>query len=245
MASPIIMAYHPGESFSSINTITIGGGIAWGTCLLAYRNLDFSRRALDDTRMYEGCNTDQEIFDQYCRLASQLRQRIHLPRRTCTKPVRGISIGISGGGALDIFDSVAETVLRPIFRELFSNTVGLAGLTTGTAGGFMNMFDAGAFHGIGGNSDFAFNIDHFAHKEYCLIQAGIGAMVSAAVNILLLGNFRNINYFVANEMNPMEKVGGIASYLYNVMTQSQCYALIGEASAGLILPGGSINIVAT
>ena len=245
MASPIIMAYDPGESFSSLNTLTVGGGISWGSCLLAYRNLDFSRTALDAARLYEGCNTDQEIFDQYCRLDRESRERIHLPRHTSTKSVRGISIGLNAGGALDLFDSVAESVLRPVFRELFSNTVGLTGLTVGTAGGFMNMFDAGAFHGMGGNSDFAFNIDHFDEKEYCLVQFGVGALVSAALNILLLGNFRNINYFVTNDMNAFEKVGGIASYLYNVMTQSQCYAVIGEASAGLILPGGSINIVAT
>jgi len=239
------MAYDSGESFSSINTITIGGGIAWGDCLLAYRNLDFSRAALDEAACYIGCNTDQEIFDQYCRLDRQRRERIHLPRRTATKSVRGISIGISAGGALDMFDSIAESVLRPVFREVFSNTVGLSGLTVGTAGGFMNMFDAGAFHGMGSHSDFSFNMDHFPEFEYCLLQFGVGALVSAAVNILLLGDFRNINYFVTNDLNAFEKVAAIASYLYNVMSLSQCYALIGEASAGLILPGGSINIVAT
>ena len=245
MASPILSAYDPGESFSSINTITIGGGLAWGSCLLAYRNLDFSREALDAARLYVGCNTDQEIFDQYCRLDRESRERIHLPRRTSTKPVRGISIGVSASGALDIFDSVAETVVRPLFRELLSNTVGMAGLTTGTAGGFMNMFDAGAFHGMNGHSDFSFNVEEFSELEYCLVQFGVGALVSAAVNILLLGNFRNINYFVTNDQNIFEKAAGVSSYLYNVMSFYQCYTLIGEASAGLILPGGSINIVAT
>jgi hypothetical protein len=238
------MAYDPGESFSSINTITVGGGIAWGTCLLAYRNLDFSREALDEAACYIGCNTDQEIFDQYCRLDHERRERIHLPRRTSTKSVRGISIGVSAGGALDLFDSIGDLV-RPVFRELISNTVGMTGLTTGTAGGFMNMFDAGAFHGMNGHSDFSFNIDHFSELEYCMVQFGVGAFVSAGVNILLLGNFRNINYFVTNDQNPFEKIAGIASYLYNVMSFYQCYTLIGEASAGLILPGGAVNIVAT
>jgi len=50
---------------------------------------------------------------------------------------------------------------------------------------------------------------------------------------------------VTNEMNAFEKVAGIVRYLYNVMSFTQCYTLIGEASAGLILPGGSVNIVAS
>lgn len=245
MASPILLAHDPGESFSSITSLSLVGGIAWGSCLLAYRNLDFSREALDAARLYVGCNTDQEIFDQYCRLDRESRERIHLPRRTSTKSVRGISIGLSASGALDLFDSVAETVVRPFFRNLLADTVGMAGLTTGTAGGFMNMFDAGAFHGMNGHSDFSFDIENFSELEYCMVQFGVGALVSAAVNILLLGNFRNINYFVTNDQNAFEKAAGIASYLYNVMSFYQCYTLIGEASAGLILPGGSINIVAT
>ena len=244
MASPLISAYNPGESFSSINTITVGGGIAWGNCLLAYRNLNFSRAALDEAGLYVGCNTDQEIFDQYCRLDRESRARIHLPRRTFSRSVSGISLGVSASGALDIFDSIGDLV-RPVFRELISNTVGMAGLTTGTAGGFMNMFDAGAFHGMNGHDDFSFNIDNFSGFQCCLVQFGVGAFVSAALNILLLGNFRNISYFVTNEMNAFEKVAGIVRYLYNVMSFTQCYTLIGEASAGLILPGGSVNIVAS
>ncbi len=244
MGSPIIMAYDSGESFSSINTLTLGVGVAWGTCLIAYRNLDFRREALDVSGLYVGLSTDEEIFNQYCNLDRESRERIHLPRRTSTKSVHGISFGLNAGGALDLFDSVSEAVLRPVFRELLSNTVGLSGLTVGTAGGFMNMFDAGVFHGINGHTNFSININNFPTYEYCLVQFGVGALVSAALNILLIGNFRNLTHYIV-DVNNMPDNFGLVRYLYNVMTMSRCYAVIGEASAGLILPGGSVNIVAT
>lgn len=242
MASPIIMAFEPGESFSSINTITVGGGIAWGECLLAYRNLDFSRGALDEAACFVGCNTDQEIFDQYCRLDHDRRERIHLPRRTFTRPVRGISVGVSASGALDIFDGIGDLV-RPLFRELISNTIGMVGLTTGTAGGFMNMFDAGAFHGMNGNTDFSIDMERFSTYQCCMVQLGVGAFVAAAVNILYMGDFRNMYFHITNEMNVLEKIAGLMSYLADVIHHGQCYAVVGEASAGLILPGGSVNVV--
>ena len=102
-------------------------------------------------------------------------------------------------------DVLGVDLVRPVFQQAISNTIGLSGLTTGTAGGFMNMFDAGAFHGINGHSDFSFTMDNFSTFEYCMVQFGVGAFVSAAVNILLLGNFRNISYFVRNDGSSLGK----------------------------------------
>ncbi|QLH46217.1 MAG: hypothetical protein HWD58_11655 [Bacteroidota bacterium] len=85
------------------------------------------------------------------------------------------------GGALDMFDNICEEMLRPLLRELFSNGMGLgsnaAGLTVGTAGGFNQMFDAGAFHGMNGHTDFSLTPERIASYDYCLIQAGVGAVV--------------------------------------------------------------------
>lgn len=245
MGSPILIAYDPGERFSSINTLAVGGGISWGTCLLSYRNLDFSRHTLDGAGFYVGCNTDEEIFFRYCHIELDKRHLIYLPRNRVTKLVAGISIGMSYGGILDIFDSVAKTVFWNVFRHFISNTIGgVAGLADLTVGTTTSIIDSGVFHGINGNDNFSLNINNFSTYEYCLVRFSAGALLGVAVNILLLGNFRKFTHYTLNE-HKMPDNSWLIRYLYDVIAFSQCFVIIGEASAGLILPGGSANIVAT
>ena len=249
MPSPVFLAYDPGETFSSINTLTLGAGIAWGTCMLAYRTIDFRRERLDETGWFVDTFTDQDIYDQFCRLTRSFQEQLYLPRQTTTKSVSGVSIGLSAGGALDMFDNICEEMLRPLLRELFSNGIGLSsnigGMTVGTAGGFNQMFDAGAFHGMNGQTDFSLTPERIASYDYCLIQAGVGAVVSAAFNLVLLGDFRSLQSALSNEMNAFEKVAALCQYLYDVFSRARAYVLIGEAQTGVILPGGSLNIVGT
>ncbi|MBK8683792.1 MAG: hypothetical protein IPN26_01755 [Bacteroidetes bacterium] len=265
MPSPVFLAYDVGETFSSINTLTLGAGIAWGTCTLAYRTIDFSRERLDETGWFVNTPTDRDVYDQYCRLSRPLQEQLHLPRQTITKSVRGVSVGFSAGGVLDIFDNLPirsiwdfteETIEqaiqasnRRIAQEIVNNTVGIGsnagGLTVGTAGGFNQMFDAGVFYGMNGHDMFSLTPELINSYDFCLVQIGVGAGVSASCNFVFLGDFRDFSHYISLDREIYERIIGVGEYIYDVINRAHAFVLIGEAQAGVILPGGSINIVAT
>jgi hypothetical protein len=261
MPSPVFLAFESGETFSSISTLSVVGGVAWGSCTLAYRTLDFRRERLDETGWFVNTPTDRDVYDQFCRLPSDYQERLFLPRRTTTKAVSGFSFGFGPGGAVSLLGEAAEEAIERVaapalhalvqgaLDDLINDTVGAVsnagGLTVGTAGGFLHMFDAGTFHGMNGRDMFSLRPEQIASYDYCMLQVAFGAGVSASVNLLMLGDFRPRGDYFPMGQNDLERAMALYQYVSDINQRAQAFVVIGEAQAGLILPGGTINIVTT
>lgn len=246
MPSPIFLAYELGETFSNINTFAIGNGIAWGSCMLAYREIDFSDSGeRGPSRLsFRGCSTDEDRFELYVGADRRFRESVELPRRTASKPVRGVTLGFSAGGILDMFSNISDFVRR-IFQEMLANVAGNASLTTGVTGGLFNTWDGGVLHPLNGNTYYNLDIERFRNYNYCMIQGGVGAGVSANATLLFIGNFGSITHFTRDATATSLSEQSILSYLISVWNSAKCCALIQELSAGVILPGGGFNILSS
>lgn len=281
MPAPVITAFEAGEQFSSISSLTLLLGVSWGTCSLPLRELDFRRETLESTGLYIGIEDNpEEAFDQYCRLDAASRRRIHLPRMVYSKTVHGFSIGLSLGGPVGNLSSAIEEGMLDASRALlrrFTQSAAQQVVTfmadaaqdatsyvssfgqVGTSGGFFNMYDAGALHGVNGNDTLSLNIADIGGMNFCLLQLGGGCIAGAGINILLIGRFRSLSSAIGTDLldtvlaiggmahllNAVEFTGCLLSYFTEVFRNAYCYTIIGDASAGIILPGVDIKIVAS
>lgn len=183
------------------------------------------------------------------------------------KPVHGLCIGVSAGGPIG---ELGDTVARPLrygviwlrrflvqrisqfvrrrLLALGDDALGLisGNLTTGTSGGFMNMYDGGALHGINGNSTLNLSIRRLRRMNCIVIQLSGGVIVGAGVSLLLIGDFPSMRSFMPRRDDPVYEIGeDLYEYITGVWNGAYCCALIGDAAIGAILPGVDINIIAS
>lgn len=217
----------------------------------------------------------QTIFDQYCRLSSDFRLEVEGYAPAITKSVRGISIGISTGGSLDALSSAlarpARHALVFIQREFlvrFSRFVRgrlmalsedaldrvTSGFSTGTSGGFFSMYDGGALHGANGNSTLDLDLERIRTMNFAVIQMGGGAIVGAGINLLIIGDFPSLRTMVPVSRDAIVSLDAVFTtsiddslffYIGNVLAHAYCYAFIGDAAIGAILPGIDLNLIAS
>lgn len=270
MGNVVVLRYGGGRTFSNVSSLAFIGGVAWGECFLPIVPLDFSADAMENARGFGSWYTTataQEKYDQYCRLDEEFRLDIERYAPGITRRVRGITIGVSTGGPVD---ELATTVTRSLrhgivwlqrflvqrfslfvrrrLLALGDDLLGMAGgsFTTGTSGGFMNMFDGGALHGINGNSTLNLNTERLYDMNCVVIQLAGGCLVGAGVSVLIMGDFPSIRTFIPQIDDPVYEFGeDLYNYITGVWDNAYCCALIGDAAIGAILPGVDINIIAS
>lgn len=218
----------------------------------------------------------QQIYEQYCRLDEQFRLEIELYEFGITKDVCGFSFGIDTGGVLGELGDVITS--RPIRRGLvwlqrsitgplsnfirnqitnlaedaIDSSVGSIGnffnLSSGTSGGFLNMYDGGALHGANGHSTLNLEVSSIRRMNCAIIQLKGGFAVEAGINLLLIGSFPSLSTFNIRRRRDdsvFEVASDLMAYLNRVFSELYCYTVVGDAGVGIIPPGVDINIIAS
>lgn len=270
MGTVLVMRNPTGRPFSDVSSLTLVGGVAWGECFLQLSPLlmdddDLIEQARGFGRRYVGASR-QAIYNQYCRLDATFRLEIEGYAGAITKSVRGISFGISTGGPMG---ELAGTVTRSFRRgliwlqrflvqrfsrfvrerllDLADDGVGLmaGNFTAGTSGGFFNMYDGGALHGIGEHSTLDLDITRLRRMNFLVVQLAGGVIVGAGINLLIIGDFPSITSILSRDGHESlpEIADNLMSYITGVFNNAYCWALIGDAAVGAILPGVDINLV--
>lgn len=125
------------------------------------------------------------------------------------------------------------------------------GLTTGVSGGIISGNDGGILRGLGGYSNFSLDAGAVRRSNFAIIQLGGGLIVGAGINLLLIGDFPSFASMISsvdaivNSIFPSSIEESLFMYIGNVFSQAQCFAFVGDAAAGAILPGVDINIIAS
>ncbi|TXI34932.1 MAG: hypothetical protein E6Q58_00955 [Niabella sp.] len=271
MGSVLVIRNPAGRQFTDLASLSFVGGIAWGECFLQLCPLLFDDLTMESARgfgrSYIGTSS-QSKYDQYCRLSSEFREEIEGYADGITKQVKGISIGVSVGGSLGELGDVItrgarigvvwlqrflvqrfSRFIRQRAVELVEDGLGSAtsGFTTGTSGGFFNMYDGGALHGMNGNDTLDLEIERIYRMNFAVIQLGGGVIVGAGINLLMIGDFPSINTIIERRGtgSHFEIDTHLMAYLTSLFSSGYCYAFIGDAAIGAILPGVDLNIVAS
>lgn len=124
-------------------------------------------------------------------------------------------------------------------------------LTTGVSGGFFSSIDGGILRGANGYSSFGLDAAAIRNLNFAIIQIGGGLIVGAGINLLLIGNFRSFRSMISSfsalgdSLFTLSADDHLLLYLGNVFSHAQCYAFVGDAAVGVILPGVDLNIIAS
>lgn len=271
MGSVLVIRNPAGRQFTDLASLSLIGGVAWGECFLQLSPLmfdEYTMRAARGFGSYYVTASNQEKFDQYCNLSSDFRLEIEGYAPAITKNVKGISIGISVGGSMDELGEfiargarIGIVYLQRFLVQRFSRFIrsrlealaddalsaGTGGFTTGTSGGFFNMYDGGALHGMNGNSTLDLEFDRIQRMNFAVIQLGGGCIVGVGINFLVIGGFPSINTVIRRHGSgsDFELDTNFLDYFSDLFTQGYCYAFIGDAAIGAILPGIDLNIIAS
>lgn len=124
-------------------------------------------------------------------------------------------------------------------------------LTTGVSGGLFSSIDGGILRGTNGYSSFGLDAGAIRNLNFAIIQIGGGLIVGAGINLLLMGNFRSFRSMIASFRSLGDSLFTLSAddhlllYLGNVFSHAQCFAFVGDAAVGVILPGVDLNIIAS
>lgn len=270
MGDVLVIRNPVGRQFADLTSFSLIGGVSFGECFLQLSPLLFDDYYMENSmgfgRSYVGASK-QAKYDQYCRLSSQYREQIEGYADGITKQVYGISIGISSGGSLSAIGDLVERVgtaaisrLERLLVRQFSNIIrqgvlallndgmnaGAGQLTTGISGGFFNMYDGGALHGMNGNSTLDLDFSRINRMNFAVLQLTGGVIIGTGINLLIIGDFPSIRtitqarigFYFSLEQN-------FINYLVDLFSRGYCFAFIGDAAIGAILPGIDLNIVAS
>jgi|JI10StandDraft_1071094.scaffolds.fasta_scaffold54720_4 hypothetical protein len=253
-----ILGFDDGASYSSVNSFTIVVGASWGTVSLPITPLVFTRARLTGYYDIERHFPDRgRPNNQYCYddIYSNL---IFTDRRTfwggpvinVNKRVHGINLGIESGGIFSAVENLIETVASQALRRILTALTGV-GLDSLAA----TISTDSLIRGCNGIDTYNIPANTFSSERtnVCYIQAGVGCLVSSAISIMILGDFAPAtdylplgerSYF-GTPLHNMQDPLGITRYLADVYVNMKAYCIIGDAAAGLILPGASIAIIAS
>ncbi|GEM_PF-1547217 len=279
--SVLVIKNPAGTQLTNITSIAVVGGIAFGTCHLQLATLQFDRATMARASgfgSYYVTATQQEIYEQYCRLDSRRREQIERLESPIIKRVSGITVGLSSGGSLDAItdvlhgpigrgiDLLQNRIRRPLLNFIRNRVLNLADigrdyaitvadqqfeLTTGVSGGMFSSIDGGILRGANGYSNFGLDVNAIRNLNVAIIQVGGGLIVGAGVNLLVIGNFRSFRSMISSFRSLGDSIfttsvdDQLLLYLGNVFSHAQCYAVVGDAAVGAILPGVDLNIIAS
>ena len=178
--------------------------------------------------------TNQNFYDTtYVNLPLAYQRRFWGTRNLVTKRVSGLSVGISGGRVLiqaaeAIAEQLAKTVLRRIIGQLLKR-VNADALQSSTS---INA----TLYGMDGRDTYNLSMNDFTNNtNLFFINAGIGAVTQASLNIVLFGNFPTMPH----------RITRLPGYIMDVYNQSVAWTIIGDAAVGVIPPGGSISLISS
>jgi hypothetical protein len=233
--TPIILGFEPGESLTTLTSIVVGGGIAWGQATLPFTPLVFSPQNIAEVmgpnflqRQYGGSVDNKTFYDNhYSGLPLLYQRKFWGPKQVVVKSVKGVGAGLSGGGAIAaagkaLEAAAAKRLVGKIFHKFFS-TVGLDVVQSGTS---LNA----TLYGINGHDTYNLDMALFNQTaNICLLQGGISAVAQAGLNLLIIGNF-------ASNFGRL----GAYDYLVNVWGHAEAVAVVADAALGFILPGAQV-----
>ncbi len=236
MPSPIIFGFKEGDSLSSMNSLVIGAGATWGSVKMPFVPLEFTPERLADAIGPQNGYatgrlrlTNQIFYDQtYSGLPLATKRKFWGEARVLEKNAKGISLGLSGGAIMNSAAQALQSALRPIIRRLVSS-VSLDVLQKSTS------LDA-TLYGLDGRDTYNLNESDFRNANILFINAGLGALTQASLNLVFVGNFPS-----CNSMNPIRLVG----HLHDVYRRASAWTIVPDGAVGVILPGASISIIAS
>ncbi|HTN45472.1 MAG TPA: hypothetical protein VL098_03935 [Flavipsychrobacter sp.] len=151
------------------------------------------------------------------------------------------------------------TFIRRRLLDLAGDTIDISagaagdrlGLTTGVSGGIISSIDGGILRGANGYSNFSLDASAVSRSNFAIIQLGGGFVVGAGINLLFIGNFPSLASMISSIGSVVDSVfttsldDSLFMYMGNVLSHAQCFAFVGDAAAGAILPGIDLNIIAS
>lgn len=241
MPSPIILGFEPGDSLSTLNSIVIGVGWSWGTVTMPFTPLEFTperiaaalgpRSGYLDGRLPLNNQTFYE--NTYTNLPLAYQKKFWGAKSPVTKKVGGKSIGLGAGkiltdAATAVAEQLAKTVLRRILSQLLKR-VSLDKLQSSTSS------DA-TLYGLNGRDTYNMRMTDFtSDTNLFFVNAGIGAVTQASINVVFIGNFPTIP-------SGMRSLPG---YIQDIYNQAVAWTVIADAAIGVIPPGGNVSIISS
>ncbi|GAB3642846.1 hypothetical protein GCM10027423_34820 [Spirosoma arcticum] len=181
--------------------------------------------------------------DTYSKLPLVEQRKFWGEKNTVAKQVRGVAVGISGGKLLKaaaeaalegITLVVAKVTLKLIIGKVIEKhlkTVSLDALQSSTSG------DA-TLYGLNGNDTYnLYMIDFNRGTNIFFINAGIGAVAAASLNLAFVGPFPS--------MPSTMPLQDLPDYIWDCANKAVAFTVINDAALGLIMPGGSISVISS
>lgn len=189
---------------------------------------------LDNKTFYE---------DTYSNLPLVEQKKFWGTKSIVTKSVRGVSVGISGGklfaqaaqGAIKgTMLGLAKLGVQRIVRKVIDfqlKNINLDALQSSTS------LDA-TLYGLNGYDTYnLYMLDFQNDANIFFINAGIGAVTGASLNLVFIGYFPSIPYGMS--------LFDLPEYIWDCSNKAVACAVVGDAAVGLIMPGGSISFISS
>ncbi|WP_028669084.1 hypothetical protein [Runella zeae] len=239
MGTPIILGFGDGESLSSINSITLGGGVAWGKVTIPFVPLIFSQEKIAEVLGAQNSYalgrarlTNERFYNEtYSGLPLLYQRRFWGTTTKVEKPVGGWAIGLSGGAIMNSASTAILSLLRPMVGRLLSS-VSLDAAQ-------VSVSQNATLYGMNGYNTYDLNQAVFSSCNVFFINAGIGCLVQSSLNIVFIGNFPRMD--MSDHLNPFTLI----AHLSNVYSNSIAWAIVGDSAAGMIFPGASISFISS
>ena len=200
--------------------------------------------------------------DRYTRFGTGTQHQFWGPTAPIDKKVMGVAYGLGvGSGAI-----VGNILVKAI--KLLLNFFSTVNLTIIQDKILSSVSDSASYnsliHGINGESTYNMDVSALSTTDnnILIINAGVGALVQGSVNILFIGKFPSIKTIKFPEhmlwnvakaiLTPFGKFdvvvdmlkfdAEVIAYFLQVQKHARAYAIITDASYGVILPGATISI---
>lgn len=275
MASPIELTFGARESLGTINSITMGPGISYGTVSMPFTPIVFDRAHMEAafgrgyaTAMQLPVNNERYYWDHYVPLPGNMQRHFHGPIQSVTRQVIGLALGVNESGMLSAAGDTVGAAIRSGTRAatwMATRAAGIGRLTqralftqmaTRAVSAFLNRVGLDA-----AQTSATFNALLYGMNSNNGYNMAMSSFVSnPALNIFILGG--NASAFVQASgsiafIGPFRSIRSLfdgppegwifelIGYLHDVASRSYAYVFLREAAAGLILPGAQIGFVAS
>lgn len=91
-------------------------------------------------------------------------------------------------------------------------------------------------YGMNGRDTYNLRMSDFSQEtNLFFVNAGIGAITQASLNVVFIGNFPTI---------PSDLID-LPGYIWDVYHRAVAWTIVGDAAIGVIPPGGSISVISS